>query len=649
MSKIIQAIRLPGLRLDSLGNYLAALGLMKVCTRKWPDLHCLWYGDVFVVGATHLTNDALCDFLLKEWKPTKYERWWKGAKEIAKLRSWEPDLGRVRILDAHIVSKGESNVYNDILGTGGNVAKRDFSKVFEVCIGLTRHRSSSIWLQHSIFGDAGEAPIALPNLPSTGTWFSNANKAFNSGYSVARDGQLSPWSYLLALEGALLLRGGAARRLGERALKYATFPFISDAAAPGTAGETDVERSEFWAPVWEKPASLADVNALLLRGQARIGNRAARAPFDFSAAAFTAQVQAGLARFERFSLRQTTSANTYEAVAAGTAAIGAPSAHSLNRAIVRIANWADSIPSDKSLFVGLRAPVERALLDLAQEPRQPQNYRKLLTAIGQVQRRIDLNKNWRTSKPISKLPVALFKHAWPDELSAEIEVARAIASLGPDVYGLRHNIFGLERVPSPRSESFKDPRPASTVWHDGDPVRLLADVLERRLIDSNPEIGVPLRGRQFCSRLALESFVRGEIDMNIVAGLLPSFSLITWLRTEREDAQLTVTAASPELLLQAFFRPLITSSIVRLQKNADEIEPDALRARSLVKMIRGEMWPQAIALAARVYHSCGLEILEPDANVPVSGDWVAACLLIPIELKLVRETFQRWIIRTKKG
>jgi CRISPR-associated protein Csx17 len=655
MPEILHAIRLPGLRLDSLGNYLATLGLMRACSRNWSDFRGLWGDEEFIVGAAGLTSADLVRFLLKEWKPVNYERWWKGSKEIAKLRSWEPSLARVKLLDAHIVAKG-SNVYNDILGTGGNVGKRDFAKVSEVCRDLISKPASEAWLNYSLFGGFvdQESSVVLPDLPSTGTWFANANKAFNSGYRIAREGQLSPWSFLLALEGAVLLRGGSGKRLSARATRYATFPFMSDAAAPATAGELESERSEFWAPVWNKPATFVELRALLQRGQARVGKRAARAPFDFAAAARTSGTQAGLVRFERFGLRQTTSANTYEAIHAGSAVVAAGASPS--NAMVRVANWVESLPKDKSstqqsMFYGLRAPVERAMLSLAQS-QEPERWRELLLAIGRTQRRVDQNQDWRASSQVlSQIPQDLFREAWP-ELTPELEFARAVSSLTPPDYGLRHNIFGLSRSAKMQHGWFADPRPASAVWHDGDPVALLADLLERRLVDAESTGGrapvPPLRGRQFCPPTVLDQFLRGQIDTAEVAALLPVLSLIKWRRSDGQNRPESVPG-SAEFLMQAYFRPLLTPRLIRLKKGTDVIKPDAVRARALVKMIRGEMWRQAFALGERVYRSCGIDVVSPPGNLALQGDLIAAALLAPVELVVTREAFRRWMVKTKKG
>ncbi len=663
MAEILKSVQLTGLRLDSLGNYLAALGLMQACGEKWGDLRGLWWDGVFVAGAAELGREALCEFLLNEWRPTAYERWWKGSREVSRLRSWEPSLGRVKLLDAHIIAKGKSNVYNDILGTGGNVGKRDFSKVSEVCREMIRRPEAGAWLNHALFGRSqdsnGEAE--LPDLPSTGTWFAFANKAFNSGYGVAREGQLSPWSYLLALEGAILLRGGVGKRLGARAFKYATFPFVSEAAAPATAGEVERERSEFWAPIWDRPATLPDVKALLRRGQARVGNRAARAPFDFAAAVLSRGAQAGLSKFERFSLRETTSANTYEAIHSGTAVVGDRDA--LGKSVVEIANWVDSLPRDKAVYCGLQAPVERALLHLA-ESREADGWRDLLLAVGEVQVRVDRNRKWReSSRAISGLQAGLLDAAWPGEPAPELEIARSVAGLGrPFVradegqsqYSLRHNVFGLTRGMAGLPERFAEPRPAATVWHDGDAVRLLADILERRLVDAEGQVGnsrlavPPLHGTRLCRASALNQFAMGMVDPSAVTGLLPSLSLLRWKRVEEPVEDFETLAPSSEFLLQGYFRPLVLAKPIRLAGGTDVVEPDAMRARALVKMIRGGMWQQAFDLAERVYRSCGMGVVRaPD--VSASGDLIAACLLIPVAGVVTRETFRRrWVVSEKR-
>jgi CRISPR-associated protein Csx17 len=162
-----------------------------------------------------------------------------------------------------------------------------------------------------------------PPFTNAGTWFVYNNKTFNSGLGWYREGALSPWSFLLAMEGALFIRGGSARRLGARARPYAVFPFVSQPLQPATAEEVGKKAAgEFWAPLWEQPATLGEVNSLFQRGLARVGGRAATAPHEFAVAALAAGADAGVTHFIRFELRQTTSSQVYEALPRQTFAIG---------------------------------------------------------------------------------------------------------------------------------------------------------------------------------------------------------------------------------------------------------------------------------------------------------------------------------------
>ncbi len=616
-----------------------------------------WDGSEFVLAAADLNKEALCDFLQHRWVPTPYARWWKGDREIAKARSWQPDLQLVRMLDAHIVPRGDRNSYNDVLGTGGNVGKRDFAKLSEDCrVLVKKDKNTGAWLEQTLFGCEG---VELPVLPSTGTWFAHANKAFNSGWSAAREGQLSPWSYLLALEGALLLQGGAAKRLGARTKAYATFPFMSEAAPPENANELGKERSEFRAPVWTRAATSEQVILLLRRSQARVGQRAARAPFEFAAAAMTAGTQMGIDRFVPFLLRQTTSSNTYEALQGGIEEVKPLEDEQLKKNLIAICDWAEGLPEDqassqKSVYYGLRGPINKALLGVAQEPKNSEKWRAMLNAIGDVQLKVDRSKKHKEhAKPISFLHPDLFKEGWPGNLSIEARIARSIASIRYGRYRLCHNIFGFD---SERPQQFFEQR-SSVVWHGGEPARVLADVLERRLIDEPKAQEAwqakkprsPLWGAYPCSLKDVEAFAAGRVNLELIVKLIPAFSLIDWGKEALpdEESDQKMQGGSPEFLLQGLFRPLLTRSKFTLVSNTEDIKPDAMRARTAVRLLRGGLWQQAFAVADRAYAAAGIRIIRCP-KIDVSGDLIAAALLIPTSIRSTRIAFRRWIQKTKR-
>lgn len=49
-AQTLKAISLPGLTLDTLGLYFAALGLLRLLSRKWPQVRGCWRQGVFTVG-----------------------------------------------------------------------------------------------------------------------------------------------------------------------------------------------------------------------------------------------------------------------------------------------------------------------------------------------------------------------------------------------------------------------------------------------------------------------------------------------------------------------------------------------------------------------------------------------------------------------
>jgi hypothetical protein len=78
MSEPLPVVALPGLRPDSLGRYLAALGLMRVAARKWPQVRGAWRNGCFWLVGGPTRVDDLVEHLWEvgqndKWTP--YERW----------------------------------------------------------------------------------------------------------------------------------------------------------------------------------------------------------------------------------------------------------------------------------------------------------------------------------------------------------------------------------------------------------------------------------------------------------------------------------------------------------------------------------------------------------------------------------------------
>jgi CRISPR-associated protein Csx17 len=602
-------------------------------------------------------------FLLDEWKPSPYENWWSKAQKtdtkaksdrgIQVIRASEPDLGRVRLLDSHLVGSGR-NQFNTVFGTGGNIGKRNLAKVYDDALGLLRGKNRQAignWLRTALFA---EASGTLPDLGSAGTWFVYANKTFNSGQDWYREGRISPWAFLMALEGARLLRGGAGRRLGSRARPYSVFPFLCDAPSPVTEGDIKLTRAEFWAPVWEQPANCAELEALLERGQARLGNRAAKAPHEFAVAARGAGVDSGVGTFVRFSLRQTTSSQVFEAIPGESVRIG-DKERTESDLLWPLIEWMKFLPeptssTKRATFRGMRGPIERDLIRLAEQPEEPERWQSLLLLLAAVQDRLDRNRGFRErSRPVPRLDPKWFDAAWPSA-PPEIVIARAVASVGARTMApLYVNVVGA--VEDKRgNRTFPATRPNRAVYHAGDSARVLASILERRLADADPLRLLPLGGAAPCMPAMIDAVLTGSIDLDLVVRWLPAMALLDWREFQCSSERLEVVSSA--YCLHALFRPLFHPG--RLLPHGQPLFSEdqqrgappakkAATARKILYFIRSGDWSQAVDAARNRYLAEGIRTITPPAEIEADGERMAAALLIPMLRADVEAGFERWM------
>jgi CRISPR-associated protein Csx17 len=664
MHKQLSAMTLAGIRPDSLGNYLVSLGLLSALAAKWPTVRGCWRNGCFVVLDDQLTREQFESYLLDEWQATAYARWWSekqkaDTKAKADKNLWQArgiqTIANTRLLDAHIVGVGR-NQFNPVLGTGGNIGKRDLAKVYEnakTLLAKSERAVSDGWLKATLYADF-DTP--LPDLTSAGTWFVYANKTFNSGQGWYREGQISPWSFLFALQGALLLVGGVAKRLSANARSYAVFPFISDTPSPLSESEVGVCKAEFWAPLWKQPTSLPELRALLERGLARIGQRTAKAPYEFAVAARSAGVDAGVEEFVRFVLRNTTSSQVYEAVPGERIQVGATDSAD-SELIQQIISWLDRLPYEprdskqKGKFKGLRGPLEQTIIRIAERPDDAERWQHLLLLLAETQSRIDRNKDLRgRCQALNWLSEGWFDAAWP-VVPLEIELARAVASLGAGgEMPLAVNSFGIE-LDKKRAPTFSgDKRPQRAIWHQGDLLRLLADVLERRLVDTDATNPLPLAARVRCPLTAIEAFLSDNLDLELIGRWIPPLSLIKWTQPQLATSATQVQSTNSTMLLHSLFRPLFYPHKLEVERKEffpDRLKPSAALARRLLNLIRQGELGEAVQLAQSRYLAAGRAIVLPPVDLSADYERIAAALLIPMYNSDVVSGLRRWLQPSK--
>ncbi len=695
MTPQLRILRFEGIHADSLGHYFSALGLLAAVAQHRPDVRGCWRDRRFLLLHESLTRQQVTDYLLEAWEPTHYERWWgdaqkadtkaKSSSEVWRLRN-SRSLQEVQVLESHLVGLSR-NQFNPVFGAGGTLGQRDFADVWSECLKKARpapkkakaasgasvgpttsstkkskaRLNSEAWLDAAL---AGNDTAELPSVSAAGTWFVFANKSFNTGQDWFREGRLSPWLFLLAAEGALLLVGDVNRRLSIRARPYAVFPFVSDPAQPTTAGEVGMSRGEFWAPLWECPATITEVRHLLKRGLARLGNSSAHAPHEFAIAALAAGTDAGVAEFVRFDLRQTTSAKVYEAVPQEHIAVSRPdgadnAVHlSASALLFSLIPWLGRLPFEprdskqRGCFRGLRGPVEAAIIRVSECPDEAERWRHLLLLLSRQQARIDRNKSLREKlPPLPWLHPDWFARAWPEHLPCpeEVLLARAIASVGAGTdYPIMSNLFGVELHRRRKLSFVQGDRPARVVWNDSEPLRVFGQVLSRRLLDTEPGKPLPLGGTCLAPFETVAQLLSGDLNLGLAAEWALALSLIDW-KAARPKVRRDSVLFGGDLLLLGLFRPIFQENPHRLYDWLPK-EPKPTLVRRILNLIQFGSLEEAVLAAKGYYQAAGHAVVNVPSGGSFEGDLparLAASLLVPLRNDDIRRGLSRWLVPEK--
>jgi CRISPR-associated protein Csx17 len=722
----LPALRLPGLSPDSLGNYLASLGLLRVLSRKWPSTRIAWRDDVLRVVGGPSTLDELLDELVRvasERAWTAYDRRWneeqkKGtkAKSGLPLALWQAaaDERELQVFAAHAVPHARVS-FNPLFGSGGNAGKRAFSKGWAKAIealapsapdakepkknetekqkaarekrenkalkeyqqeGPARQQKNRDELESLLLG----RPLAwLVEELVAGSWFSQATKLYNSGQSPAREGQISPWAMVLACEGLALLAGGPSRRLGARSRAIGAFPFITQPIAASAEKEADRLRGEFWTPLWTRPMTLAEASTLFSRGRAELHGRGALTPAAFATAIRERGVDAGVSEFRRFTLGRTTSNNTFEprlearfVLNTDAGAAGAATSLTLKRATALIEHRGFH---DAKHFIGLRGPIEAALLDVAADPGRSEAAITLLDAIAAALDRIDRNRGFRDGKvrweplPLGWLP-SLFAGEQP---GAEAWLAMSLVSAFPPAlpfaafrFGVdwareKHGKYEYNWATKPAWFEHSKVAPARWVWGPGELARLIGAVLSRRLLEEAKLEGTqttrPLgRAPLPVTTVQVRQWLDDDLDESLFSAWLSRLALFDWRRVPQEvraliQVEIHDPAVDGELALLGLVQPLVDQRCLFVRDlSTDDLLADETGARttesacSLVTLIRAGNFDAAQRLARSRYAIAGARLASFEVPWAVHDpDRLVAALLFTISDRDRAILFERWL------
>ena len=393
--------------------------------------------------------------------------------------------------------------------------------------------------------------IAAGDRKGKGTpFFPDAIKSYNQGTDwVTEDFPFCPLDYLLAVEGALAMRGATSKTLSARSRSRAAFPFVFE----GTETMTDEQgkalrvATSFWLPVWTQPTTFDELQSYLLDGQARLPGRDCRFSSDFTRAIRSQGVDAGFFAFQEFQFKLKGANVPWTAAGRFVPCSGSASTGVLNELLAPIdaSGFLDQFEFNrerKSDLHPLRAPVLESIEVAAAEPNASKVVdvlSKLATLNGQLARSKGLREKVSGGRVTFVPPLRCddWSSALQDlEDDPEFEIARALASIRghekqPDGTYSEAEPFQGSLVPLKRKQNgwyLPDPPSPQAVWTGIDLARDLSSVLARRVLDSAKDVRPAVIGTCTARLTTILRFLRGEYDDRRIARLVEALSLIDW-------------------------------------------------------------------------------------------------------------------------
>lgn len=426
-------------------------------------------------------------------------------------------------LEAAVILDSElSPRYPSLFGSGGNDGNLDFTDNFRQrfldLFDIAKPDASPLantaaLLEHALHG----AAVIGTDAHSIGQFMPGAAGGANSSSGLAGRGNVNPWDFVLFMEGAVLFTAAAARRLGTTGTSAASAPFALRASAIGHASVSAKEKSargEQWLPLWERPASLREIRALLSEGRAQLGHTTAREPVDMARAIARLGVARGITAFERYGYIERNGQSTF-AVPLGRWRVSSQPHQDLlsdlDKYLRRISREAAGERATASLATVARR-LNDTVLGVAAEGGSPARWQALLGALSEADA-------LAATLPPAKNKFGIvprLRGTWivaADDGSAEFRLATAFASQEH----IRRHYLPLNRFGNQLDEKGA----VSVVCFGRDFIKDAIAYLDRRLIDSAKDASRTLgqSGRIFATLSDIAAFLRGSLDSGRILSL----------------------------------------------------------------------------------------------------------------------------------
>lgn len=529
-----------------------------------------------------------------------------------------------------------------LLGTGGNDGNLDFTNNFMQRLidvlgasGDSLPERSDEWLHASLFDTT--SPCLTKN--NIGQFLPGQAGGVNAATGFDADAAINPWSFVLMIEGALMFSTAVVRRCADDPANVLGFPFTVRAvsAGAGSLGEGDVTRGEMWMPLWQQPASCAELSALMAEGRVALGKRPARDALDFVRAVHHLGGYRGVRSFQRFGFLKRNGDAHFATPLARVEVRDNPAPdfiHELDRHgwLERFRQFARG---DKAAnrYLTLRRQLEDRLFDMSGHEPQPAEMQSLLVLLGDIQQALAVSEKAREGVP----PIPHLSEHWvaaADDGTPEFRIAKALAGLhgvGDFALPLRAQIFPVQRkfnqwMKPDAGEEFR--------IHIGESGRLtsvLTEYLARRLwlMRRLEMMDKPLSSSAGALLDDVAAFLQDDHMDTSIAALLPGLSLCEIPRDVDRTAGEGMMAAAFGLMKLA----LTPDHVLRYLGYLANEEHVPIAAGMLAQLTAGNHENRAVKIAWRRLRACGLAPFfagTVPSLVGVEPTRAAAALLIPL-------------------
>lgn len=700
-------VELRGCTPDPLMAYLKALGLFRlVSEQKDSSARTWWRNDSFFLRSA-LDHEGLVEFLLNGYRPTPIVSPWNGGSgfypkdnakamekigeqdsprfqlwneviaegrkilirsqmlQVAKkdLKRWILAQCRARFpddalgwLDAAYVLTSGGVKYPPLLGTGGNDGRLEFSNNFMqsivLALNLDQQRNGDTTtrsqLSAALFNE--ESP-QLVRKRSTGFYSPSSVGGANASVGFNDEALTNPWEYVLMFEGALLFAGAAARRLSAQASSNAVYPFTADSSAAGYGTSVDSEygesaRAEFWAPLWDAPVNLRELEHLVSEGRAQLGRRQVSSGADFARAVAGLGTERGISQFQRYGLLER-NGKAYLAAPLGRFHVPRDKDTALQANVLfDLNNWMATLRRHASAGLAVvLSRLENAIFEFCQHGR-PEDLQSVLIAVGHAEHWLSKSHLSRDSdrnagiRPLDSLSQSWVRHA--NDRSAAFRLARAMASILDEsgreekkvrIGAVRENMFPVDT--GSRTAWKRDSN--SFVWTAADPLDNMLAVLQRRCLEGRMQNWsyAPLSSAYSASLTDIVAFLNGDVEPQRVADLALPLSIVHYrypINRGIDHAPSDLPAAYAVMKMTLLPKStLFPKNFVCREFNA---ETDIWMEPRMLSMLRAGRVDDAYQVACRRLKASGLQPLSDEpgiANSSKFGRRLAAALLFPLD------------------